>query len=545
MGLTIQKNAIILAAGKSNRFAPFTYEKPKGLFRVKGDILIERQIEQLRTAGVKDIYIVVGYMKEKFFYLEKKYGVHLLVNNTFGIKGNIYSLYTAREYLENTFICCADHYFVYNPFTDSNVQNCSYRACSYHEGSFREFAVEYSDASVITDVAVGGRDHMTMVGHAYFNKTFSELFRKYMEAEINDFGVAGMFWEEFYAKHQKNLTLYMKEYDEKDILEFDSIDDLRQFDSEFLFNVDSEIITNICRTIDCHPNNIVDIAVIQAGLTNVSFVFTAGGIKYVYRHPGGTAGNLINRKAERYAQYKAKELGVDKSVIYMDESGWKISYYVPDMVSCDFETHPEQFKLGMEYLRKIHGVQVDSDIKVFDDVKEGKKLMTIASASKGNLFSEFSELIEKIEKLDLLVKADAVTLGIKPVLCHNDAYVPNYLATQTGELYLIDWEYAGINDPANDVACILCRGDYSKERTEEYLREYFGRELTPGEHRHYIAYIALCGFYWFCWGLYKGSVGDDDGFFFLPAYRSCIRYIDIALESYAEGNQLDMGGDTK
>ena len=44
----IKKNAIILAAGKSNRFAPFTYEKPKGLFRVKGEILVERQIEQLR-----------------------------------------------------------------------------------------------------------------------------------------------------------------------------------------------------------------------------------------------------------------------------------------------------------------------------------------------------------------------------------------------------------------------------------------------------------------------------------------------------------------
>ena len=67
------KNAIILAAGKSSKFAPFTYEKPKGLFCVKGEILIERQIEQLQNAGIKDIYIVVGYMKEKFFYLEQKY----------------------------------------------------------------------------------------------------------------------------------------------------------------------------------------------------------------------------------------------------------------------------------------------------------------------------------------------------------------------------------------------------------------------------------------------------------------------------------------
>lgn len=33
-------NAIILAAGKSTRFAPFTYKRPKGLFRVKGEYLL-------------------------------------------------------------------------------------------------------------------------------------------------------------------------------------------------------------------------------------------------------------------------------------------------------------------------------------------------------------------------------------------------------------------------------------------------------------------------------------------------------------------------
>lgn len=119
-------NAIILAAGKSNRFAPFTYEKPKGLFRVKGEILIERQIEQLREAGVEEIYVVVGYMKEKFFYLEHKYpGLKLIVNNEFGKKGNLYSVYKAKEYLKNTFLCCADHYFLSNPFTYGNPDNHS------------------------------------------------------------------------------------------------------------------------------------------------------------------------------------------------------------------------------------------------------------------------------------------------------------------------------------------------------------------------------------------------------------------------------------
>lgn len=526
------KNAIILAAGKSTRFAPFTYEKPKGLFRVKGELLIERQIEQLRDAGVKDIYIVVGYMKEKFFYLEEKYGVKLIVNNTFAAKGNLYSLYVARKYLNDTYICCSDQYFVENPFIEENINNISYRACSYQEGKFLEFAIEYSDADVITSLSVGGQDQMAMVGHAYFNKHFSNVFRKFMEKEINDFGVSNMFWEEFYAKHQNALTLYKKEFPRESILEFENIDDLRLFDSEFLLNVDSDIIMNICNTLRCNPNDIVNIQVIQAGLTNVSFRFSIEKKEYVYRHPGATAKELINRKTEVYAQNKAKELNIDKSVIYIDESGWKISYYVSDLVECNFEENEEQLRIAMNYLRKIHSLKVNEEIKIFDNVEEGKKLMKIASGTKGNLFSEFAELIEKVERLDKIVKKDADRLGIGLVLCHNDVYEPNYLATKDNDLYLIDWEYAGLNSPANDIACILCRDNYSEEQVERYLQMYFGRELTYDEHRYYIAYIALCGFYWFCWGLYKGSVGDDDGFFFLPAYRNLVRYIDIALDSY-------------
>lgn len=154
-----------------------------------------------------------------------------------------------------------------------------------------------------------------MVGPAYVNERFASLLRTYMEKEINDFGVSAMFWEEFYARHIKNLTFYKKEYEVGEILEFDDIEDLRSFDSEFLMNVDSEIIANICSTLCCNANAITDIAVINAGLTNVSFSFNLGGEKYVYRHPGGTAGNLIKRRSELFAQIAAKQIGIDKSVI--------------------------------------------------------------------------------------------------------------------------------------------------------------------------------------------------------------------------------------
>ena len=70
-------NAVILAAGASSRFAPLSYERHKALIEVKGEVLIERQIRQLREAGVKDIYVVTGYKSEQFSYLVEKFGVKL------------------------------------------------------------------------------------------------------------------------------------------------------------------------------------------------------------------------------------------------------------------------------------------------------------------------------------------------------------------------------------------------------------------------------------------------------------------------------------
>ena len=533
MDKIMEKNAIILAAGKSNTFAPFTYEKPKGLFKVRGEILIERQIEQLNEAGVFDIYVVVGYMKEKFFYLETKYkNVHIIVNNRFGHRGNINSLYVARNYLSNSFICCADQYFYGNPFMDANEDNISYRHVSFLNGKFKKFSVSITDANVITDFSIGGDNHLAMVGLAYFNENFSLKFKELIEKEINNFGIISLFWEEFYAKHVRELTLFGKKIEKKDDVEFESIDDLRQFDSDFLINVDSNIVNNICQTLDCQPNDITNIAVINAGLTNVSFSFEVHSIKYVYRHPGGTAGNLTNRRAELFSQMAAKEVGIDKSVIKLDLSGWKISYFVEDAKNCDFEKYPEQLITAMDYLHKLHKVSSDGSVKVFDNFEEGKKLMTIASSTKGNLFKEFAPYLEKIEKLYSIIKEDAKRLGYGLVLCHNDVYEPNYLYDNKGEIYLIDWEYAGMNYAANDICCITCRYNWTEEQIDKYFEVYFGRKLTSDESRFYWAFHVLCGFYWFCWGLYKGSVGDDDGFFFLPAYKNMAKYIDRVLKSY-------------
>lgn len=105
-----------MAAGTSSRFAPLSYEKPKGLLMVKGEILIERQIRQLQEAGISNIIVVVGYMAELFEYLKDKFGVKIVLNEDYNRYNNTSSVIRVIDELENTFLCSSDNYFPNNVF---------------------------------------------------------------------------------------------------------------------------------------------------------------------------------------------------------------------------------------------------------------------------------------------------------------------------------------------------------------------------------------------------------------------------------------------
>ena len=86
------ERAILLAAGFGIKMSLFDAEIPKALLKVRGEILIERLISQLHQVGIYEIYIVVGFAKERFEYLIDKYGVELIVNSEYAQKGNLHSL---------------------------------------------------------------------------------------------------------------------------------------------------------------------------------------------------------------------------------------------------------------------------------------------------------------------------------------------------------------------------------------------------------------------------------------------------------------------
>ena len=110
------KNAIILAAGFGMRMVPINLEFPKGIIEVKGERLIERIIKQLHEVGIKEIIVVVGFMKECYEYLIDKYGVKLVVNMEYSYKNNLHSMRCVLRYLSNTYIVPCDIWCNDNPF---------------------------------------------------------------------------------------------------------------------------------------------------------------------------------------------------------------------------------------------------------------------------------------------------------------------------------------------------------------------------------------------------------------------------------------------
>lgn len=520
------ENAVILAAGLSSRFAPISYERPKGLLKVRGEILIERQIEQLKAAGINDIVIVVGYKKESFFYLEDKYGVKIVINRVYAERNNNSSLMLVREILGNTYICSSDNYFEENPF-EHRVWKAYYSA-EYSEGPTKEWCMHAGARGRIEKVSIGGSDAWFMIGHAYFDRAFSARFRKILEAEYDLPQTRDKLWEDLYVEHIKELDMSIRKYDPPIIREFDSLDELRDFDPLFLDNLDSEIFDNICAVLGCEKSEIRDVYPLKQGITNLSCHFSTDDGEWVYRHPGVGTELMIDRKAEKIALETAAKLGLDSTFVFESpRRGWKISRFVPNCRNLD--AHDDaQLKTAMEMARKLHesGASVERPFSFYDEGRSYEK--TILERSQINV-PDWAEMSEQAAKLNGLLLAD----GGEPVLCHNDFFGLNFLVAEDGAISLIDWEYAGMGDYANDFGTFAVCEQLSEDEMDRALFHYFGREATPEERRHNLGQVGMAGWCWYAWTLLKESEGDNVGEWAYIYYRHAKTYLKKALALYA------------
>lgn len=277
----IRRNAIILAAGTSSRFVPLSQEFPKGLLEVKGEILIERQIRQLQEAGISDICVVVGYKADMFAYLKERFMVDLVYNKDYARYNNVSSMIRVLDRLGDTFICSSDNYFHSNVFRGEPKK--SYYSALYAEGDSNEYCIHTNSMDDIEEVDIGGKDSWYMVGHVYFSKDFSDRFKNILKNEYEKEETRLGYWEDVYIRNIDRLpAMKINRYGNDEIKEFDTLDELRAFDSSYLDNTQSGIIKGIAKKLGCREGELSMFRKQSGNSETLRFTFMKDRDKYLY-----------------------------------------------------------------------------------------------------------------------------------------------------------------------------------------------------------------------------------------------------------------------
>lgn len=218
-------NAIILAAGLGSRLKPLTKEVPKPLVKVNGLSLIERQIYLLKEAGICEIIIVIGYMSDKFKFLEKKYNVKLIYNNKYKEYNNIYSLYLAQDYLNNTYILEGDVYLTKNLFIE-NLKHSTYFAVK-KEMYENEWVLKYDNKKRLEEIYIGyEKGAYVMSGISYWNIDDTKVIKDKLNKLIKNKNFKNLYWDDIVRKEVENFNINVEEVDFNCVYEIDTVEDL-------------------------------------------------------------------------------------------------------------------------------------------------------------------------------------------------------------------------------------------------------------------------------------------------------------------------------
>lgn len=514
------KSAVILAAGYGMRMIPINTETPKGLLQVNGESLIERIIKQLHEAKVQDITVVVGYMKESYEYLIDEYHIELLINMEYSQKNNLHSLNLAQKKIENTYVIPCDIWCEKNPFHHDEL----YSWYMVSESMDAESNVRVNRKQEIVRTDYGGNQ---MIGISYITGEISNILKKHLSEMDSDPHYQHSFWEE--ALFCKNKMLASARLvNSQTTYEINTYEQLRELDASSQ-QLQSGIIELIAETLHVKEYEIKDITVLKKGMTNRSFLFSCKDKQYIMRIPGEGTEHLINREQE-YRVYQAIEgFALSDDIFYINpKNGYKITAYLENARTCDPE-NTEDVQKCMKRLRAFHEMKlhVEHTFNLYRQIDFYESLWN----GIPSCYRDYKETKEKVYELKEYIDAQPKTY----VLTHIDAVPDNFLFVkkkQGGEdIRLIDWEYAGMQDPHVDIAMFIVYAMYDREKAEMLIDAYFPEGCSHEVRLKIYSYIAACGLLWSNWCEYKRQIGVEFGEYALRQYRYAKEYYRIFKES--------------
>lgn len=226
--------AILLAAGMGTRLRPITLNTPKSLISINNKPLIERQIEFLQEKGVEEIIIVTGYLKEKFDYLINKYNVKLIYNDKYDKYNNIYSMFLAKEYLDDSYVIDADNFLTTNFIIEKPANSMYFSA--FKKDVENEWKIIFDETNKVIDIEImdGKGSGYILSGVSYWSKEDAKIIRKELENKIIDNNsFTNYYWDDIVRENIYKLDVNINKINEDDIFEIDCLMDLENVKRKF------------------------------------------------------------------------------------------------------------------------------------------------------------------------------------------------------------------------------------------------------------------------------------------------------------------------
>lgn len=227
------KRAILMAAGIGKRLRPVTLDTPKPLIRVNGVRMIDTVIRALHANGIREIYVVVGYKKERFSSLPEEYpGLVLIENPRYDTCNNISSLYAAREHLEDCIILDGDQ-IVYDPTVlDPHFTRSGYNAV-WREDETDEWMLTVQDGVVTACSRTGGSHGWQLYSVSRWSAADGARLKKHLEEQFEG-GNTDIYWDDVALFcYPEQYALGVRPMQAGDVIEIDGLDELIALDPSY------------------------------------------------------------------------------------------------------------------------------------------------------------------------------------------------------------------------------------------------------------------------------------------------------------------------
>lgn len=258
------------------------------------------------------------------------------------------------------------------------------------------------------------------------------------------------------------------------------------------------------------------------GLTNRVYRVETGGHNYLLRIPGQGTEEYIDRAAEKHDALAAAQAGVSARVLHFDvDTGVMLAEYI-DGVTLDAERFADAgaVRRSAEALKRLHGScqPFQRRFEVFEQIDEYLALVESLDASVPDGYAQVRDRAAEVRRV-----LEAKPAKLAP--CHCDPLAENFIDTGS-QVYIVDWEYAGNNDPMWDLGDLSVEAGFDADRDELLLATYFGGRPPADQVGRMIAYKMLCDLLWTLWGVVQhanGNPAEDFWSYAVNRFERCQR----------------------